>query len=64
MARLSRNARCPCGTGKKYKHCCYGTVDWDVIERGKGDRFQYLSVRGRNLAFLDLVAELLQLDSH
>jgi hypothetical protein len=26
MARkkLSRNARCPCGSGKKYKHCCYG----------------------------------------
>jgi hypothetical protein len=26
MARkkLSRNAPCPCGSGKKYKHCCYG----------------------------------------
>jgi SEC-C motif len=26
MARkkLSRNARCPCGSGKKYKHCCWG----------------------------------------
>jgi hypothetical protein len=25
MARkkLSRNALCPCGGGKKYKHCCY-----------------------------------------
>jgi hypothetical protein len=22
--RLSRNAPCPCGSGKKYKHCCYG----------------------------------------
>jgi hypothetical protein len=22
--RISRNARCPCGSGKKYKHCCYG----------------------------------------
>jgi hypothetical protein len=22
--RLSRNATCPCGSGKKYKHCCYG----------------------------------------
>src|SRR5262245_44703616 len=20
----SRNAPCPCGSGKKYKHCCYG----------------------------------------
>jgi hypothetical protein len=26
MARkkLSRNAPCPCGSGRKYKHCCYG----------------------------------------
>lgn len=21
---LSRNAPCPCGSGKKYKHCCLG----------------------------------------
>jgi SEC-C motif len=22
--KLSRNDPCPCGSGKKYKHCCYG----------------------------------------
>lgn len=22
--KLSRNAQCPCGSGKKYKHCCIG----------------------------------------
>ncbi|NNK58360.1 MAG: hypothetical protein HKP44_13730 [Desulfofustis sp.] len=22
MAKLGRNERCPCGSGKKYKHCC------------------------------------------
>jgi hypothetical protein len=22
--RISRNAPCPCGSGKKYKHCCSG----------------------------------------
>jgi len=21
--RLSRNAPCPCGSGRKYKHCCH-----------------------------------------
>jgi hypothetical protein len=21
--KISRNAPCPCGSGKKYKHCCY-----------------------------------------
>ena len=22
--RISRNAPCPCGSGRKYKHCCHG----------------------------------------
>lgn len=26
MAKIGRNEPCPCGSGKKYKHCCYGTV--------------------------------------
>lgn len=24
MAKIGRNAPCPCGSGKKYKHCCLG----------------------------------------
>lgn len=24
MSAISRNARCPCGSGKKYKKCCLG----------------------------------------
>jgi len=24
MSTPSRNARCPCGSGKKFKHCCFG----------------------------------------
>lgn len=23
--KVGRNDPCPCGSGKKYKHCCYGT---------------------------------------
>lgn len=23
MAKIGRNDKCPCGSGKKYKHCCY-----------------------------------------
>jgi hypothetical protein len=27
--KLSRNAPCPCGSGRKYKHCCWGKgFDW------------------------------------
>ena len=24
MSKVGRNAPCPCGSGKKYKHCCFG----------------------------------------
>jgi SEC-C motif len=32
--KLSRNARCPCGSGKKYKHCCYGKGFEDDLDLG------------------------------
>ena len=32
--RISRNAPCPCGSGQKYKHCCYGKGVED--DRGLG----------------------------
>src|SRR5262249_58443642 len=29
--RISRNDPCPCGSGKKFKHCCLGKgIDWDA----------------------------------
>jgi hypothetical protein len=37
MARkkVSRNAPCPCGSGKKYKHCCYGKrFDYEADDDG------------------------------
>jgi hypothetical protein len=37
MARkkISRNAPCPCGSGKKYKHCCYDKrFDYEDDEAG------------------------------
>lgn len=27
MAKIGRNQPCPCGSGKKYKHCCIGKYD-------------------------------------
>jgi hypothetical protein len=63
MSGISRNASCPCGTGKKYKQCCLGKVDWDAIDLNGGDRNRHLSIRGRNLAFIELICELLLLDS-
>jgi hypothetical protein len=29
--KISRNAPCPCGSGKKFKHCCIGKdIDWQA----------------------------------
>ena len=30
MAKISRNAPCPCGSGKKYKHCCNNIVPFPL----------------------------------
>ena len=33
--KLSRNAPCPCGSGRKYKHCCYNKgFEWQQDEAG------------------------------
>jgi hypothetical protein len=37
--KLSRNAPCPCGSGKKYKHCCYGK-DFEYLVDDEGDIFK------------------------
>jgi hypothetical protein len=34
--KLSRNAPCPCGSGKKYKHCCYDK-GFEYVEDDDGD---------------------------
>ncbi len=33
--KLSRNAPCPCGSGKKYKHCCI-RKDFEWVETDDG----------------------------
>jgi tetratricopeptide (TPR) repeat protein len=33
MAKIGRNDRCPCGSGKKYKHCCM--AQGEAAARGK-----------------------------
>ena len=37
--RISRNAPCPCGSGKKYKKCCYGK-DFDFEKDDQGNVFK------------------------
>jgi hypothetical protein len=50
--KLSRNAPCPCGSGKKYKHCCWGK-DFDWEEDESGNRF-------RSIPMTQEMADILQ----
>lgn len=50
--RISRNAPCPCGSGKKYKNCCYGKgFDWVQDEDG---------TIGRSIPMTEEVNEVVQ----
>mgnify|MGYP000139971920 CR=1 FL=1 len=40
--KLSRNAPCPCGSGKKYKHCCSGKTG--EFERAESPRLQHYPI--------------------
>ncbi|MFH0730726.1 MAG: SEC-C metal-binding domain-containing protein [Pseudomonadota bacterium] len=35
MAKISRNAPCPCGSGKKYKKCCLLHKEAEALEQRK-----------------------------
>lgn len=62
--KVGRNDPCPCRSGRKYKHCCEGRVDWPTL-LGKGtvgEVLPNLSVRGKNLFFLEELGGALQLD--
>lgn len=50
--RISRNDPCPCGSGKKYKKCCYGK-DFDFEEDDEGNLFKSVPIS-------DEMANLLQ----
>jgi len=63
QSRVGRNDPCPCMTGKKFKNCCSGIVDWEGIFREGRDYQPYLSVRGRNLYFTNQISDALQLNA-
>jgi hypothetical protein len=64
MGTIPRNDVCPCGSFKKYKKCCHGKTDWDVLLR-QGNQSQIirnLRIRGRNIAFINRLCDILSLD--
>ncbi len=61
--RTRSNDPCPCGSARKYKTCCRGKIDWDSIFRNNRDPVPYLSVRGRNIKFINEFTNILNLGS-
>ena len=61
--KFGRNNLCPCGSGKKFKQCCKGKIDWDAKVRAGAASISDLSIQGRNLYFLTRLVDILQLDS-
>jgi hypothetical protein len=50
--RISRNAPCPCGSGKKYKHCCYGK-GFEYVEGEAGGVYRSAPLSDEMKAVLD-----------
>lgn len=63
MHKVGRNDPCPCLSGKKFKRCCQGLIDWERLFRDRSDPQPYISARGRNIQFAGAIADALQLDS-
>jgi hypothetical protein len=62
--KIGQNDGCPCGSGKKFKVCCRDKVDWNGILRSDPTRtIEYLSIRGRNLVFVNRIFEALKWDN-
>ena len=63
QTKVGRNDPCPCGTGRKYKNCCEGNLNWEALLRSGADWREHVSIRGRNLHFMNKVFEALNLDT-
>jgi hypothetical protein len=50
--RSSRNAPCPCGSGKKYKHCCL-SKGFDWVQDDQGQTARQVPLSAEMVALLD-----------
>jgi hypothetical protein len=60
--KVGQNEECPCWSGKKYKRCCKGRIDWPAIFRSGADQRRFMSVRGRNILFVSAIVDALGFD--
>lgn len=63
-SKIGRNDPCPCGSGTKHKFCCFRKVDWKkLLSAPHQDVSRHLSLRGKNIGFINTIAAALQLDN-
>ena len=62
--KIGPNNLCPCGSGIKFKKCCQDKrIDWNAIfAAGPHEQVRHLSIRGKNLRFMEAVLGALQID--
>lgn len=62
--KIKPNQICPCGSGRKFKKCCSGKIDWKVLlNQDSGLGIKKLSPRGKNLLFFEAICSALQIDN-
>jgi len=62
LPKINRNSPCLCGSGDKYKNCCLkNEVKQENLSHNEW--IKTLTLRGKNLYFLRIIADALQLDS-
>ena len=57
MAKVGRNAPCPCGSGKKFKKCCLLSQDGKTFEQPMGFIPVYTDLDQLSNSVVDLIAE-------
>ena len=56
MTKTSRNAPCPCGSGRKYKKCCLSREPADLVGAAMGSRVVETDLDALSNSVLDLVS--------
>ena len=56
MNKVGRNESCPCGSGKKYKHCCLGKEPPQRVVSALNELRE--AMQGRTFGSLDEVNEV------
>ena len=57
MAKVGRNAPCPCGSGKKFKKCCLLSQDGKASQQPMGFIPVYTDLDQLSNSVVDLIAE-------